>query len=271
MQVLIRNRMTQLLRLAHAHVRWMLYRPFLQFVSQGFRAEGLDKRLYMCADACVSASRNIIDITKDMQGKGLLSGAHWFPMHATYFATLTLIYPILEQKQGPTLKVEVIESAFEGMNVLEALAKNGLAIERCPRLPVSLMLSMYSSPTHHIITDALKSLFKYLPEKLYSPNHQVGSADIRKAAGVPSQRYSASTNPQYTPLQTPASSNPNSVVDQPNTQQEVAHPQQPSTNQQDSDMMRMFFPPELVAAQADNFDDIFTHFGMDMFYATDDS
>lgn len=74
--------MSQLLQLAHAHVRWMLYRPFLQFVSQGFRAEGLDKRLYMCAEACVSASRNIIDITRNMQAKGLLRGAHWFPMHA---------------------------------------------------------------------------------------------------------------------------------------------------------------------------------------------
>lgn len=147
--------MSQLLRLAHAHVRWMLYRPFLQFVSQDFRAEGLDKRLYMCADACVSASRNIIDITKDMQAKGLLSGAHWFPMHATYFATLTLVYRILENKQMSTLKTDVIEGAFEGMNVLEALAKNGLAIERCPRLPVSLMLFMYSSLACHIITDAL--------------------------------------------------------------------------------------------------------------------
>lgn len=99
----------------------------------------------------------------------------------------------------------------------------------------------------------------------------MGSTDIQEAAGVPSQRYSTSTNPQYTPLQTPAYSNLNSIVDRPNIQREVAQSQQPSTNQHDSDMMRMFFPPELVAAQADNFDDIFTHFGMDMFYANDDS
>ncbi|KAM0460478.1 hypothetical protein ACHAPV_004747 [Trichoderma viride] len=124
-----------MLQLAHAHVRWMLYRPFLQFVSQGFRAEELDKRLYICAEACVSASRNIIDITRTIQAEGLRSGAHWFPMHASYFATLTLIYPMLEKTQVPMHNTDVIESAFEGMNVLGALARNGVAIERCPRLP----------------------------------------------------------------------------------------------------------------------------------------
>jgi hypothetical protein len=102
--------------------------------------EGLDKRLYKCANACVSASRNIVAITRDMQAKGLLGGAHWFASHATYFATLTLIYPILENTQVPARKLDVIEGALEGMNVLEALAKNGLAVERCPRLPVSSTL-----------------------------------------------------------------------------------------------------------------------------------
>ncbi|PON29062.1 fungal specific transcription factor domain-containing protein [Trichoderma gamsii] len=218
-------------------------------VSVGcFRAEGLDKRLYICADACISASRNLIDITRDMQVKGLLSGADWFPMHATYFTILTLTYPILENNQISTRKTDVLEGAFEGMSVLEALAKNGLAIERCPRLP---------------------SLFKYLPETLFKPNHQVGTTDVDKA--VLSQTYVSSTSPQHATLQTPASSNVNSVMDRSSIQREIAPSQQPSSNQVESDMMRMFLPPEMVAAQADNVDDIFTHFGMDMFHANDDS
>lgn len=117
-------------------------------------------------------------------------------------------------------------------------------------------------------TDALKSLFKYLPEKIGSPNHQTGTADLHEAAGVPSQTYS--TRISHT-LQTPAYSTLDSGLSRPNVPPEVAISQQPSINQQDSDMMRMFLPPEFVAAQAENFDDIFTHFGMGMFYANDDS
>ncbi|KAL6900051.1 hypothetical protein GGI43DRAFT_423177 [Trichoderma evansii] len=191
------ERMSHLLRLAHAH---------------GFQAEGLDKRLYMCADACVGASRNIIDITRDMHTKGLLRGAHWFPMHTTYFATLTLIYPILEDKQVSPLKLDAVEGAFEGMNVLEALAKNGLAVERCPRLP---------------------SLFKYLPEKIYSPNGQTGNVD--------------------------------SALDRSNLQQAIAPSEQSNASQEDSDLMRMFLPPDFGTAQMDNFDEILIHFGMDIF------
>lgn len=177
---------------------------------------------------------------------------------------------MLEKNQVPTLNMDVIESAFEGINVLEALAKNGLAIERCPRLPVRLFfLHKYCLPAEHITADTLKSLFKYLPEKVFSPNHQVGSTDIRKAAGVLSQTSSTSTSLRYATLQTPAYSNLNSV-DRSNMQQEVAPSQQPGASQQDSDMMRMFLPPEMVAAQTDNLDDIFTHFSMDMFYANDD-
>ncbi|EHK42620.1 hypothetical protein TRIATDRAFT_310207 [Trichoderma atroviride IMI 206040] len=206
--------MSQLFRLAHAHVRWMLYRPLLQFVSQGFRAEGLYKRLYMCAEACIGASRNIIDIIRDIQANRLLSGAHWFPIHATYVATLALIYPIFEQNQVPTLNMDAIEGSFEGMNVLKALAKNGLAME------------MSSS-----------------------------------SARVRSQTYSTSTSPQYATPQTPTHST------EFNIQRDVAPSQQPGANQHDSDMMRMLLQPEMVVAQADNSDDVFTHFGMDMFYA----
>lgn len=113
-------------------------------------------------------------------------------------------------------------------------------------------------------TDTLKALFNCLPERIYNPNHQAASTDTGKAARVRSQTYSTSTSPQYATPQTPTHST------EFNIQREVAPSQQPGANQHDSDMMRMLLQPEMVVAQADNSDDVFTHFGMDMFYANHD-
>jgi hypothetical protein len=97
----------------------------------------------------------------------------------------------------------------------------------------------------------------------------MGATDLHEAAGMPTQTYSTSNNAKHVTQQSPAYANAYSVMDRSNIQQEVVPPQQPSsTNQQDSDMMRMFLPSEFVP---NNFDEIFTHFGMNTFFANDDS
>ncbi|KAK1252243.1 LOW QUALITY PROTEIN: hypothetical protein MKX08_003430 [Trichoderma sp. CBMAI-0020] len=199
------ERMSQLLRLAHAHVRWMLYRSFIRFVSQGFQAEGLDK----------------------YAGWELLSRAHQFPIHAIYFATLTLIYPMLEKEQVPTLKVEVIKGALGGMNVLEALAKNSFSYGEMASSSGSLMLSRYYFSRMAYTTDTLKSPFKGLPEEVCSPNQQAGLTDINKATEVLSQTYSQHKPPIcHTADLSVFELN---SVDQSNMQREVA-PSQPGVN-----------------------------------------
>lgn len=91
----------------------------------------------------------------------------------------------------------------------------------------------------------------------------MATTDLVKAAGVPSQTYMYSTGVnRYTTTQSPAYSNLDSVLDR--SRQET------DPSQQDSDMMRMFLPSEFVAAQTHDFDEMFTHFGMDMLYMNDD-
>jgi hypothetical protein len=126
--------MSKLLQLAHAHAQWILYRPFLHFASEGFQTEGNDRRPYVCAAACLNASREVIQIASSVHEKGLLSSSSWFPVHAIYYATLTLIYCILENREGQALQQDTLESAYKGTTILQALAKNSLVVEICPGL-----------------------------------------------------------------------------------------------------------------------------------------
>lgn len=126
--------MRQLLRLSYAHVQWVMYRPFLHAVSKGFQSQGIDKRSYACAAACVSVSRSIVHITSNLYKKGLLNGSYWFGTYTTYFAVLTLVFCLLENPDLPT--GGILKDALEGKETLVGLAKNSMAAERCARLYV---------------------------------------------------------------------------------------------------------------------------------------
>ncbi|KAH8692744.1 putative C6 transcription factor [Talaromyces proteolyticus] len=140
------ERMRQLLRISYAYVQMIMYRPFLHYVSNGFQSQGIDKRSYACAAACVSVSRNVVHITAGMYKRGLLNGSYWFTMYTTYFAILSLVFFVLENPDLPTAKDSVLKDALEGKNTLAGLAKKSMAADRCAQ--------------------SLNSLFKQLPEKL---------------------------------------------------------------------------------------------------------
>ncbi|KAL1979176.1 hypothetical protein VTN96DRAFT_6594 [Rasamsonia emersonii] len=142
------ERMRQLLRISYAHVQMSMYRPFLHYVSNGFQSQGIDKRSYACAAACVSVARNTVHITAGMYKKGLLNGSYWFTMYTTYFAILSLVFFVLENPDSPSAKDSVLKDALEGKNTLAGLAKKSMAADRCAQ--------------------SLNSLFKHLPEKLRS-------------------------------------------------------------------------------------------------------
>lgn len=123
--------MRQLLRISYAHVQMSMYRPFLHYVSNGFQSQGIDKRSYACAAACVSVARNIVHITAGMYKKGLLNGSYWFVMYTTYFAILSLVFFVLENPDSPSAKDSVLKDALEGKNTLAGLAKKSMAADRC--------------------------------------------------------------------------------------------------------------------------------------------
>ena len=108
----------------------MLYRPFLHYVSRSGSAKKTDRRAYACAVACVGVCRNLIHITTQMKGKGLLMGAYWFVMYTTFFSIITLVFFVLENLDDPA-SVDVLRDAHEGKETLARLSKRSLAADRC--------------------------------------------------------------------------------------------------------------------------------------------
>jgi hypothetical protein len=129
-KALTAHRLQHLLRMAYAHAQMMLYRPFLHYVSQTREAHLVDKRSYACAAACVSVSRNIVNIAVEMKKRGLLGGAYWFTMYTTFFSILSLVFYALENPMNEASQ-EVLKVAREGKETLDSLAKRSMAADRC--------------------------------------------------------------------------------------------------------------------------------------------
>lgn len=106
-----------------------LYRPFLHYIAQRLQAKSTDKRSYACAAACISVSRNIIQIAGEMKKRGLLNGSYWFYMYTTFFAVLTLVFFVIENPASPTAK-EILRDAYEGRDTLASLAKTSMAADK---------------------------------------------------------------------------------------------------------------------------------------------
>ena len=108
----------------------MLYRPFVHYVSRTGSFRKTDRRAYACAVACVGVCRNLIHITTQMKGKGLLMGAYWFVMYTTFSSIVTLVFFVLENLDDPA-SVDVLRDAQEGKQTLARLSKRSLAADRC--------------------------------------------------------------------------------------------------------------------------------------------
>ncbi|KAL6816305.1 putative C6 transcription factor [Trichoderma camerunense] len=156
--------MQQMLRIGYAHVQWVMYRPFLHYISNDFQSQDIDRRSYGCATACISVSRNIIHITTEMYNKRLLNGSSWFAVHTIYYAVLTLAYFLLENPGPPATTDGILKDTLEGKNTLAGLANNSIAVERCA---------------------CLYSLIEHLPERLNKRKSPVIQPTNEKGSTVP--------------------------------------------------------------------------------------
>ncbi|KAF2665000.1 hypothetical protein BT63DRAFT_417543 [Microthyrium microscopicum] len=162
----VMQRCQHLLRMAYAHAQMMLYRPFLHYVSQTRDSKNVDKRSYACAAACVSVSRNIVNIAVEMQKRGLLGGAYWFTMYTTFFAILSLVFYALENPEDNSSQ-DVLKVAREAKETLESLARRSMAADRCAA--------------------TLKALFQQLPDHKFKRTPSVRNTHKRRSSPSPSR------------------------------------------------------------------------------------
>ncbi|KAK6510341.1 hypothetical protein TWF506_009457 [Arthrobotrys conoides] len=134
-----------LLQISLAHVRMMLYRPFIHYVAQPRDGRVRDERPFASAAACINTCREIIHLCQQMRENDILSGAYWFLIYTTFFSVLSLLYFVLENITHPDAPA-VLRDATIGKDCILSLKDSSMAGERC-----SL---------------ALKPLFEQLPNRL---------------------------------------------------------------------------------------------------------
>ncbi|KAK8034745.1 fungal specific transcription factor domain-containing protein [Apiospora rasikravindrae] len=155
-------RVRNLLRFAYAHVQMVLYRPFLHYVSPRISAgKKVDDRAYACGAAGISVARNIMQIGTEMRKQVSLVGPYWFTFFTEFFAIISLVFFILENKEKPGV-VDLMADASAGREMISKLAPKSMAADR--------------------ISNALNILFDGLPDDLKK---------VRVKPSAPSKKRSA--------------------------------------------------------------------------------
>ncbi|KAH8891639.1 hypothetical protein GQ53DRAFT_720276 [Thozetella sp. PMI_491] len=140
-----------LLRFTYAYVQLMLYRPFLHCISPRLSAgKPADGRAYACAVAGISVSRNIVRIGLEIQKRAVLIGPYWFIIYTQFFATLSLVFYVMEHLDKPD-SLEALSDAKFGRDAIAAFS--------------------HLSVTASKVIDILDPLFESLP-KSRNPNQR---------------------------------------------------------------------------------------------------
>ncbi|KAF3121727.1 hypothetical protein TWF569_002502 [Orbilia oligospora] len=165
-----------LLQISLAHVRMMLYRPFIHYVAQPRDGRVRDERPFASAAACINTCREIVHLCQQMRENDILSGAYWFLIYTTFFSVLSLLYFVLENITHPDAPA-VLRDATIGKDCILSLKDSSMAGERC-----SL---------------ALKPLFEQLPNRL---REGFGKAQTKKRgrAASPAPSLSVADQPLAT-------------------------------------------------------------------------
>ncbi|KAF2864289.1 hypothetical protein K470DRAFT_239136 [Piedraia hortae CBS 480.64] len=124
------GRAQHLLRIAFNKTQFMLYRPFLHFVSAQKRSATADKRAYACAASCINLSRSLIHIAAETEHRGFLHGACWFVMYSVFFAIISLVHFAMENPTDTRTRA-IVNDAYEGQRLLKSLARRSMAADRC--------------------------------------------------------------------------------------------------------------------------------------------
>lgn len=116
--------------MSFAHVKMMLYRPFIHYIARPKDTLARDDRPYASAAECINISREIVHICVEMKQKNILNGAYWFNIYTTFFSVISLVYFVLENIQHPDAPA-ILRDATMGKDCLISIKDCSLAAERC--------------------------------------------------------------------------------------------------------------------------------------------
>lgn len=110
-----------LLRVAHAHVQMVLYRPFLHHIGRRNTDGNFDFRAFACASACVKAAMQAIWLAQALDDAHLLNGPVWLLFFTLFMAVVSSIMFVITNKDDPSAG-EYYAAAQRGFTILEKFA-----------------------------------------------------------------------------------------------------------------------------------------------------
>lgn len=115
----------------------MMYRPFIHYICSPVPRTS---NAIMAAKNCIRVAIKIVNLADTMRERGVLNGAYWFSMYTTFFATVSLLFLVLEKPDGNNA---CWKAAKKGRAALECLKQRSHAAEKC-----SIALKVCYLPKH---------------------------------------------------------------------------------------------------------------------------
>lgn len=127
----------RLLHISYLHVKIILYRPFIHYISTNVRSNSLnDLTCIEKAKNCINVARIVVKLAEDMINKNMLSGSYWFSIYTIFFSVACLVYyvhfaPPINRDGQPDLEyIAIKKDAENGKRVLDILKDSSMAARR---------------------------------------------------------------------------------------------------------------------------------------------
>lgn len=123
----------RLLHFSYLHIKIILYRPFIHYISQDFQNSTNmdDLKSIEKLKNCINVARIVVKLSQDMISKNMLSGSYWFSIYTIFFSVACLVYYV---HFGPGIIDDefllIKKDAENGKKVLEVLKNSSMAARR---------------------------------------------------------------------------------------------------------------------------------------------
>ncbi|KAH3663688.1 hypothetical protein OGAPHI_005089 [Ogataea philodendri] len=129
----------RLLHISYLHVKIILYRPFIHYISSDQSSRPRTSNDLKCiekAKNCINVARIVVKLAEDMINKNMLSGSYWFSIYTIFFSVACLVYyvhfapPITSSGAFDPEYMAIKKDAESGKRVLDILKDSSMAAKR---------------------------------------------------------------------------------------------------------------------------------------------
>ncbi|KAG7753411.1 hypothetical protein KL911_002804 [Ogataea haglerorum] len=129
----------RLLHISYLHVKIILYRPFIHYLSSDHMSRPKSSNDLKCiekAKNCINVARIVVKLAEDMINKNMLSGSYWFSIYTIFFSVACLVYyvhfapPITPSGDFDPEYIAIKKDAESGKRVLDILKDSSMAARR---------------------------------------------------------------------------------------------------------------------------------------------